>query len=95
MRLETQYPCVELYMATNMPKERDDETGQYTPAASDAEILAYLSDTGGAGTTDVAGEFSYEQPTAYRRLRKLEDQGRVTSRKIGGSLLWEPASDDE
>ena len=72
-----------------------DQNGKYTPAASDAEILAYLSDTGGAGTTDVADEFSYEQPTAYRRLRELEDQGRVTSRQIGGSLLWEPAPGDE
>ncbi|WP_433631265.1 transcriptional regulator [Halomicrococcus sp. NG-SE-24] len=72
-----------------MPKERDEESGQYTESVSDDEILAFLDNQNGAGTVDVADAFDYKQPTAYRRLKRLEDEDRVTGRKIGGSLLWE------
>lgn len=80
-------------MASNMVKNRDEESGQYTETVTDDEIIAYLSDQNGAGTTDVADHFDYKQPSAYRRLKRLEDEGRVTSRKIGGSLLWSVAED--
>jgi len=75
-----------------MVKDRDEESGQYTESVSDDEILAYLNEEDGAGTTDVADAFDYQQPTAYRRLKNLEEKGKVRSRKIGGSLFWEIAS---
>lgn len=82
-------------MASNMVKNRDEESGQYTEAVTDDEILAYLSNKNGAGTTDVADHFDYKQPSAYRRLKRLEDEGRVTSREIGGSLLWEAVDHED
>lgn len=80
-------------MAANMVKDRDEESGQYTETVGDDELVAFLSEQGGAGTSEVAAAFDYKQPTAYRRLKQLEDDGRVSSRKIGGSLLWEAADE--
>lgn len=76
-------------MANTMVKNRDEESGEFTESVSDAEILEFLVEENGAGTTDVAEAFDYKQPTAYRRLKSLEDDDRVISRKIGGSLFWE------
>lgn len=72
----------------SMPRERDDESGQFTATVTDAEITDLLAAQNGAGTGEVADAFDIRQPSAYRRLKRLEDAGRVESRKIGGSMLW-------
>lgn len=75
-------------MAQDMVKERDEQSGRYTATVDDAEIVAYLRDQGGAGTSDVAEYFEYERPSAYRRLKDLESAGRVAGREVGNSILW-------
>lgn len=70
-----------------MGKDRD-ESGKFTEVVSDNEIIAYLQKTEGASTAEVADNFDYERPTAYRRLKDLEDEDQVESREIGNSLLW-------
>lgn len=79
------------YMDPSM-KERDETSGRYTEAVSDDDIVDYVRERGGVTTSDVATEFDYERPSAYRRLKALEDNDRVTARKIGNSLLWEAAN---
>jgi DNA-binding MarR family transcriptional regulator len=81
-------------MDRNVPRKRDEDTGQYTETATDDEILEFLAENDGAGTGDVADRFDYEQPSAYRRLKRLEEEGRVRSRRIGGSLLWTIVEED-
>ena len=76
-------------MESDMPKERDEDSGQFTRAVPDEEIIAHLAEQDGAGTAEVADAFGYERPTAYRRLKDLEEDGVVRSRKVGNSLLWE------
>ena len=76
-----------------MPRKRDDESGQFTATVTDDEIIRLLAKHNGAGTGEVANAFNIEQASAYRRLKRLEDGGRVVSRKIGGSMLW-TATDD-
>jgi DNA-binding transcriptional ArsR family regulator len=71
-----------------MPKERDEDSGQFTQVVADEEILAFLEEHDGASTADVAEEFDYQRPTAYRRLTDLREDGSVTSREVGNSLLW-------
>ena len=71
-----------------MVKERDEQSGRYTATVDDAEIVAFLRDQGGAGTTAVAERFEYERPSAYRRLKDLESAGRVAGRQVGNSILW-------
>jgi len=70
-----------------MGKDRD-EGGKFTEVVSDDEFIAFLQKTEGASTAEVADHFEYERPTAYRRLKNLEEEERVESREIGNSLLW-------
>jgi predicted transcriptional regulator len=70
-----------------MGKDRD-ESGKFTEVVSDDEIITFLQETEGASTAEVADHFEYERPTAYRRLKDLEDNDQVESREIGNSLLW-------
>ncbi|RBI58329.1 transcriptional regulator [halophilic archaeon] len=83
-----QYPSVVQCMAINMPKKRDDDSGRYTQSVDDDDILAYLREQDGAGTSEVADAFDYEQSTVYRRMKRLEDDGRVSRREVGGVILW-------
>lgn len=77
-----------------MVKERDEKSGRYTASVADDEIVWFIRDRSGVATSDVAERFDYERPSAYRRLKSLEDAGRVTSREIGNSLLWEATEHD-
>lgn len=81
-------------MEPDMAKDRDEESGRYTETVSDNEIVEFVRTQGGASTSDVATEFDYKRPSAYRRLKKLEEKGRVTSREVGNSLLWQPEADE-
>lgn len=76
-----------------MGKDRD-ESGQFTEVVSDDDIVAFLQNTDGASTVEVADHFEYKRPTAYRRLRDIEDEGRVQSREVGNSLLWMATQSD-
>ena len=76
------------YMDANMVKERDEGSGKFTQSVSDEEIIEFIHDRDGVATADVADQFDYKRPSAYRRLRSLEEDGRVVSREIGNSLLW-------
>ena len=94
MTPQRQLPCTVRYMAESVPKDRDPESGQFTEVVTDDELLAFLEESGGASTTEVASEFDYERPTAYRRLKELREQSVVTSREVGNSLLWMVAGDE-
>lgn len=78
----------------NMPT-RDDETGRYVADVADETVLDALDGLGAAGTRDVAEEIDMKYDTVYRRLRRLEDEGRVTRRKIGNANLWILADEPE
>lgn len=82
-------------MEPSMVKERDEESGRYTATVSNAEIVDYVRENDGASTSEVAERFDYERPSAYRRLKALEEEGRVTAREVGNSLLWTLDEDDE
>lgn len=90
------YICVGR-MQTNesMPYDkRDDESGKFAPEFSDEDFLTALRDRGGATTSDVADAVGCKYRTAYSRLNRLVDDGRVERREIGNSFLWEPADED-
>lgn len=91
------YICVGR-MQTNesMPYDkRDDESGKFAPEFSDEDFLTALRDRGGATTSDVADDVGCKYRTAYSRLNRLVDDGRVERREIGNSFLWEPAADED
>lgn len=72
-----------------MPNRKRGETGQYEKSVSDEEIVEFIRERNGASSGEVADEFGYAPSSAYRRLRDLDKEGRINSRTIGNSLLWE------
>lgn len=68
---------------------RDDETGRYTDEyAIDDFLEAIKSQEGVAGTGEIAKRVGCAHDTAYKRLQKMEQDGLVSARKIGNTILW-------
>jgi len=69
--------------------DRDrDEQGQYQPEYSDAEIISAVRKHEPTGTNDIANELGIARQSADYRLRRLEEQGKLTVNKVGGALIW-------
>lgn len=65
------------------PEER------FLAALDELGATADVATTGGGVTTDeVADEVGCAYRTAHAKLSSLKDEGRVTSRRIGGQHLW-------
>lgn len=79
--MEAEHPTVN--------EERDDTSGQFVEKYQPREFLDALRELdNAAGTTEIAEVVECPRRTAHHRLRALEDEGRVTSRQVGNSLLW-------
>lgn len=71
-------------------RNRDEETGRFTIEFQDEDFIESIKELDGSATTsDVADLLDCDRRTAYLRLNELEDAGRISSRKIGNSLLWQ------
>lgn len=75
-----------------MVDDRSDD-GRFTPEHTDDEILAAVRAHQPAATSEVADEVGVTRQGADHRLRQLRDDGRVSSKKIGASLVWFPADE--
>jgi len=70
-------------------KDREEDSGKYTTSYSDSDFLDAISRLDGmAGTSDIAEEVDCTRRTAYTRLKSLEDDNQVKSRKVGNSIVW-------
>ncbi len=69
-------------------RERDEETGEYQREYTDGEIRELLRETR-LSTREVADALGCHRTTAHERLTELEDEGRVKSKSVGNTLLWE------
>ncbi len=79
-----------------MPKDRDQQTGKYTERYTSENFLSALESLGGsAGTQEVADEVGCAYRTAHAKLTELEEDGKLTSRKVGNAKLWELASSED
>lgn len=73
-----------------MPKDRDERTGKYTERYVSEDFLSALEALGGsAGTQEIADEVGCAYRTAHAKLTELEEEDKLTSRKIGNAKLWE------
>ena len=70
-----------------MTRERDGDTGQYREEYTDDEIEELLGGTR-LSTTEVAEKLGCHRTTAHSRLTQLEDDGVVTSTRIGSAKVW-------
>lgn len=68
-------------------RERN-ERGRYQPEHSDKEVIAAVRTHEPAGTSEIAKELGIARQSADYRLRRLEESGRVTVKKVGGALIW-------
>lgn len=55
---------------------------------SDDEYLEAVCELEPAGTSEVADAVGVTRQSADYRLRQLEDEGKVKSKRIGNSLAW-------
>lgn len=72
-----------------MPRERE-ETGRYAETVTLGAVLDVFELVNGPVVTsgDVAEALDCARETARRKLQTLEEQGRVSSRKTAGRLVW-------
>lgn len=71
-----------------MTPDRDDESGQYSEEFGRELFLAAVENVENATTSKVAEQVGCSYDLAYRRLKELDEAGKVESRKVGNSYLW-------
>lgn len=67
---------------------RDPETGRFSESFSDAKLVEAVEDLEPVGTSEIAEAFDCTQQAAHYRLSLLEEDGRITSKLVGGSRVW-------
>ena len=70
-------------------RDRDERSGKFTEEYPSQEFLDALAELGPSGTTDISDYIGCDRRTAYLKLKSLEEEGKVRSKKVGSSLLWE------
>jgi hypothetical protein len=80
---------------TQMPQERDDDSGQYQEVYPLETVEQAVRAVGQGTTQDVADELGCAYQTAYMKLRQLEDDddSPVKSGRVGNVRVW--AVEDE
>lgn len=71
-----------------MPEGRDEDTGQFEQVYDEGRICDLLRDTR-LSTSEVADKLDCHRTTAHRRLREIEEEGKIQSTQVGNTLLWE------
>lgn len=70
-----------------------DEGGDSRQKNSDEEFLQAVRDHQPASTSEVADAVGCTRRNADYRLRQLRDEGLVSSKTVGNSLVWLPIDD--
>ena len=69
-------------------RTRDESTGQFAGEVTADDVVAAVRAHDPAATSEIGDELGVSRQAADRRLRRLRDDGRVSSKKIGASLVW-------
>jgi len=70
-------------------RDRDKNSGKFTEEYPREEFISALEEIGSAGTTDISNQIGCDRRTAYLKLKSLEKEGEIKSKKVGNALLWE------
>jgi hypothetical protein len=65
-----------------------DERGQFPEQYTDQQFLTAVTGLDQPTTQDVADSVGCSRQLAHLRLRQLEDDNEVASRKIGNANVW-------
>ena len=73
-----------------MSREEREDTGRYAETVTLDDVFAVFETVEGPAVTsgDVAEALDCSRETARRKLRALEEQGRVAGRKTAGRVVW-------
>jgi len=78
-----------------VPRERNDETGQFRKTYTPEKALAAIEEyDGAASTAEVEETLGCSRRLALNLLHELEDEGRVSTREISNTYLWMISEDD-
>lgn len=72
------------------------DSGQYRPEYTDEAFLDAVRENEPATTSEIAAAVGCVRQSADYRLRQLREEGLVTNKKVGPSLVWmlEEGTDD-
>ena len=69
--------------------DRDEDSGEYTETYPDSDFIEVIEEMDGmASTSDISDKVGCTHRTAYTRLKRIEEDGLIESRKLGNSLVW-------
>jgi len=71
-----------------MGEKKRDGSGRFSRSVNDADVLGAVRAHDPAATSEIADELGISRQGADRRLRSLREDGAVSSKKIGASLVW-------
>jgi DeoR/GlpR family transcriptional regulator of sugar metabolism len=66
----------------------DERRGPFEKQHSDDALLAFIEQEEVVTTKEVADHFHYHLQTARRRLKALEQEGRVQKKDVGKRFVW-------
>lgn len=68
--------------------EQDKQTGKISQKYPDEQFIEIVKQSSPASTSEVAEGVGCSSDNAYRRLKSLEEVGKVESKMVGNSLIW-------
>jgi hypothetical protein len=86
-------PCtrVMVNMSDDPPYfEQENESGKIRKKYPDSDFVQAVSELSPASTSEVGEAVGCSADNAYRRLKALEEAGKVESKMAGNSLIWFP-----
>jgi DNA-binding transcriptional ArsR family regulator len=74
--------------------DKQGEDGRFESVYDPEEFVDAVGDLDLPATADVADAVEAPHRTALHHLNKLEEAGRLTSRKVGAAKVWDVADDE-
>lgn len=66
----------------------EERSGPFEKRYSDEELLEFVRDEEVVTTKEVAEHFDYHLQTARRRLKHLQQEGRLNQKDVGKRFVW-------
>lgn len=82
-------------MSGDATYDQRDTTGRFAAKYDEQDILDAVRANEPAATTEVADAVGFARQNADYRLRRLEGEGKVRSKKVGPALVWMLTGDEE
>ena len=66
----------------------DEQSGPFEEQHSDDDLLEFVQEMEVVTTKEVADHFDYHIQTARRRLKSIEEEGRLNKKDVGKRFVW-------